>query len=119
MILNISTNTPEAPLLEPTDANLALAKEFLLECWRKRAVRRKRERPDTLENACKFATLYAIKLFGGDVRGNWYHIYAVCGIPARIVDLTDAAGVGPEQCPPELKGQVPEFNGPYEHDAAL
>jgi hypothetical protein len=63
------------------------ARAFLMEKWRERAAELGRREPTNLFTACKFASLFAQYLFGGELRGNWHHQYLV--LPGgEEIDLT-------------------------------
>lgn len=74
-------------LIKPTSDNLRLAKEFLWQKWQERANELSLNSPADLSNACKFASLFAQRLFGGELRGNYDHQYVVRN--GEIIDLTD------------------------------
>ena len=76
--------------LPHTPENIALAKEFLLEKWKERGVERGFPKND-LVGACKFGSLFAQEIFGGELKGNWHHQFVKLG--DQIIDLTDAIGV--------------------------
>lgn len=64
------------------------AKEFLRDKWSERHIELGREGlPEDLAGACKFASLFAKKLFGGQIVGNADH--QVLKTVPRIIDLTD------------------------------
>ena len=84
----------------PTPENIEKARQFLFIKWKERAKERGGEAND-LSNACKFASLFAQKLFGGKIQGNWHHQFLITDDGQRI-DLTDAIGV--------------TDNDPYRHD---
>lgn len=86
--------------LPPTPENIAAAKQFVMEKWKERANERSFSIPKDLSGACKFASLFAQKVFGGRLQGNWHHQYVVKG--NQTIDLTDAAGVN--------------IRNPYHHD---
>lgn len=78
----------EGNKLPVTDDNVRLAKEFLFVKWKQRAVEMMRDEPVNLNNSCKFATLFAQSIFGGEIVGNWHH--QVLKVDNRIIDLTDS-----------------------------
>ncbi len=88
----LATPIPGLPIAA-SPANVEQAKAFVLRQWQARAAERQCPLPHDIEGACKFASLFAVKLFGGEMRGNWHHQYVMVG--AKIVDLTDGAGVRP------------------------
>jgi len=79
----------EKRVLEPTPDNIKSAKKFLLDKWWERSTERGESNPADLTNACIFAAMFAVKLFGGKMRGNSDHVYAVVG-DTRI-DLTEGS----------------------------
>ena len=84
-----------AGVLEPTPENLAAASDFLLEKWVERATESRftgETGPTDLSGACKFASLFAQRVFGGRLRGSWHHEY-VEHPTAGVIDLTGAQGV--------------------------
>lgn len=56
-----------------TPENIARAKAFILAKWRERAIERGDSEPADLSASCKFASLFAALVFGGEVRGNFFH----------------------------------------------
>lgn len=72
--------------MDPTPANLARAKQFVLERWRERAEELEHPVPTDLSGACKFASLFAQAVFGGKLRGSWRHQYVE--LNGQIIDLT-------------------------------
>lgn len=73
-----------------TPENISAAKGFVLRKWRERAIERGREEPADLSSACKFGSLFAAKLFGGKVRGNFFHQW--CELPdGQRIDVSDEA----------------------------
>ena len=96
----------DAPgVLEPTDEALAAARAFVFERWKERAVERGAPEPSDLSSSCKFSSMFVRLVFGGRIRGNYDHQYAL--IAGRIIDLNaDAA-------------DVREMDTPYRDDAAF
>lgn len=85
------------PLLEsirPTPELIKQARSFLIQKWKERAAERGRPEPDDLTGACKFASLFAQAVFGGELKGNWNHQYVVLPTGEKI-DLT--AGMTSDQ----------------------
>ena len=100
--------------IEPTDANLKTAKEFLMIKWLER-FKEKYPRlydagsqiPLDLSNSCKFTSLFVRDVFGGKIRGNEYHQF-VQTEEGQIIDLNiDAEDVQ------QLKSQGVD---PHQHD---
>lgn len=82
------------PLVAPTAELLASAEEFLLSRWRDRAREFGRPAPETLEGACKFASLFVQAVFGGSIHGNSEHQVNMVPIPGGEV-LVDLVRSGP------------------------
>lgn len=77
-------------LLQPTPANIAKAREFFTAKWKQRAAEFGRPEPVDLEGACKFASLFAQTLFGGEIQGNYWHQFV--SLPdGKILDLTEGS----------------------------
>jgi len=83
------------------------AKTFLLEGWRERAKEKGKTEPKDLSGACKFASLFALEVFGGELRGNSEHQFVRYN-SATILDLTE----GSSQSAAWSKAGV----DPFEHD---
>jgi hypothetical protein len=123
-------------LIPPTPANLKRFVQFLKEKWTERSKQRhdswgdaqadQWQPPSTLEGACKFTSLFALRLFGGRIRGNEHHQYLE--LPnGKIIDPVpvpdhddpqyhdDDFWMNPEHkqslesCLPRVKGWVNEF----------
>jgi len=86
--------------VKPTKANLTKARRFLLRKWQERAVERGLEKPETLHDACKFASLFAQWVFGGELRGNYDHQFVQLG--KQIIDLAEAQGERPYRHDPKF-----------------
>lgn len=71
----------------PTLKNIKKAKEFIFSKWKERALEKNKPEPTNLDNACKFASLFALEIFGGKLRGNSEHQWIE--INGIIIDLTD------------------------------
>lgn len=72
--------------LEPSDDNIASAKAFVLKKWKERAAERYSPEPTDLTSSCKFTSLFANKVFGGKIKGNWQHQFVQ--LPdGKIIDL--------------------------------
>jgi hypothetical protein len=73
-----------------TDLWTSRAKAFLSQKWAARAAELGHPVPTDLSGACKFASLFAQALFGGRIRGNWYHQFNE--LPSEeILDLTSGS----------------------------
>jgi hypothetical protein len=79
----------------PAPPELAEAQAFCLARWQERAQELDRAAPQDLAGACKFCALFARALYGGEIRANWFHTWLE--LEGTVIDLTDAAGVSPEQ----------------------
>jgi hypothetical protein len=103
-----SVAVPVAQYIAPTPEAITRAKGVALQGWRERARERGyAEEPTDLWGACKFASLFAQRLFGGDLRGNEHHQYLV--LDDVRIDLTeDSLGLV------ELRRKHID---PYRHDA--
>lgn len=78
--------------LEATPENLQRASEFVLKKWRERAAERGYPEPEDLSSSCKFSSLFAQAIFGGQIQGHYEHQYVV--LNGEIIDLNkDAADV--------------------------
>jgi hypothetical protein len=99
---------PDAPMpLPPSPANIAKAKAVALEGWRERARERGLDKlPSDLSGACKFASMFAQRLFGGELRGNHDHQFLL--LDGAIIDLTDGSE--------ELDRLRADGKDPYLHD---
>ena len=118
-----------AKLYPATDEWVGRAKDFLKEKWAERHLELGREgEPMDIKGACKFASLFAQALFGGQIRGNADH--QLLKTPDRIIDLTDLWDSGtfyhdkgffgnPEHaesmasCEPRVRQWVEEFGQRY------
>ncbi len=86
-----SGKTPPGKL-PATPENLERAKEFVLKKWRERAAERGLPEPEDLSSSCKFSSLFAQAIFGGQIQGHHEHQYLV--LNGEIIDLNkDAADV--------------------------
>jgi hypothetical protein len=77
--------------IEASDENIALAKEFLLQKWIERHEELKIDRPapTDLSNSCKFSALFSSVVFGGDIAGNYDHVFTL--IDDEVLDLNEDA----------------------------
>jgi hypothetical protein len=87
---------------------LLWARDFALQKWRERASERQLPPPADLSGGCKFVSLFANRLFGGELRGNWDHQYVVLSNGQQI-DLTKPS----ENLALIIKGG----KDPYRHDS--
>lgn len=75
------------PPLQATPGAIAFARGFLLVKWKERALERGSAEPSDLSNGCKFAYMFAQRVFGGALRGNWDHQFVT--LPSgQLLDLT-------------------------------
>ncbi len=82
--------------IEATAENLALVRAFLLEKWKERHIERYGSHkeslnwiPVDLSNSCKFTALFGSVVFGGDITGNYEHMFNV--VNGKIVDINQEA----------------------------
>jgi hypothetical protein len=81
-----------AGTLQPTPNMIAKASAFVFEKWKERAAERGEPTPTDLSNSCKFSSLFAQALFGGQIAGNYDHQYL--DFNGKVIDLNvDAADV--------------------------
>ena len=102
--------------IEATRANLSLARRICLAGWRERAAERGSPEPVDLSGSCKFTSMFAAEIFGGEMRGNEEHQF--CQLAGgRIIDLNhDAADVQRMEDP---HVHDPGFWGNPDHAASL
>jgi len=94
--------------INSTPENIAAAKIFVLRKWRERAIERGHDEPADLSSACKFSSLFAAKVFGGKVRGNFFHQW--CELPdGRPLDINDEA----VDVVAMLNGKIPDDTRAY------
>lgn len=127
--------------IEITEENISLAKEFLLEKWIERHHEREKESqklggsagttpvPTDLSDSCKFSALFSSVVFGGEIAGNYDHVFTL--VDDEVFDLNeDAADVAAldnphkdddsfiyggdfeysiKTCIPRVKGWISEF----------
>ncbi|WP_315922351.1 hypothetical protein [Mesorhizobium sp. SP-1A] len=90
--------------IEVNDENIAFAKEFLLGKWAERYNEREEENrklvgsiwhrsaPTDLSDSCKFSALFSSVVFGGEIAGNYDHVFTL--VDDEVLDLNeDAADV--------------------------
>jgi hypothetical protein len=76
--------------MRPSSTELRLAQKFIFQRWQDRAAEWPgRTMPSDLSGACKFASLFAKDLWGGQLRGNFYHVHLWCD--GVIVDLCESS----------------------------
>ena len=71
-----------------TPKNIELAKKFVFKKWQERAKERGAEVSD-LSSSCKFSSMFAQRIFGGKIRGNYEHQYLL--LNGNIIDLNSDA----------------------------
>ncbi len=105
----IEREVPGLPI-PPTPANIAKAQAFALRKWRERRsqqnklYKQRKKLPTDLTDACKFCSMFAVKVFGGEMQGNNDHQWVIHDdAEDGIIDLTDY-------------GNHPEDWYYYEHD---
>jgi hypothetical protein len=85
-----------------TEENVEKAKAFIKQKWNERAKEYGREEPTDLSGACKFASMFAKLVFGGELRGNKLHQFVE--LDNRLIDLTAGSS------------DVVLMKEPYKHD---
>lgn len=94
--------------LSATPENIARARQFIFEKWKERALERGEPEPRDLSRACKFAALFAAKIFGGEVVGHDFHIWDELS-DGRALDLCgDADDVSQMR-----NGRIPAYAEAY------
>lgn len=89
--------------LAPTSENIRRAKRFVFDKWQQRAKEYGRDQlPFDLSGACKFASLFAKGVFGGQLKGNKLHQFLE--LEGQIIDLTAGSK------------DVASMLNPYHHD---
>lgn len=80
--------------IDTTPENVALAKEFLLEKWIERHIELKSDRPAPIDlsDSCKFSALFSSVVFGGEIAGNYDHVFTLVNDEAFDLNA-DAADV--------------------------
>lgn len=95
-------------ILPATPQNIAAAKQFVFAKWQVRAKEMGRDEPVDLSSACKFASLFAAEVFGGHVRGNFFHQWVE--LPdGKHLDLNDEA----QDVATMLRGEIPDADKAY------
>lgn len=85
---------------------------FVKTKWAERAIELGRETPADLTGACIFATAFAHKVLGGEVRGNWHHTYL--DVDGQTVDLTEGEGVREQAIErQQLHSTYPSMRSPH------
>lgn len=90
--------------IEVNEENIALAKEFVFAKWVERHNEREEENrklagtiwyrsaPTDLSDSCKFSALFSSVVFGGEIAGNYDHVFTL--VDDEVLDLNeDAADV--------------------------
>jgi len=94
--------------LPATPENIAAAKRFVFGKWQERAKELGRDDPIDLTDACKFTSLFAAMVFGGTMRGNFFHQWIE--LPdGRTLDLNDEAA----DVITMLRGEIPDASKDY------
>lgn len=88
--------------ISATEENVSKAKDFIFRKWKERALEYGREEPNDLSGACKFASMFAKLVFGGELRGNIKHQFLE--LDDRLIDLTAGSS------------DVAAMKDPYKHD---
>jgi hypothetical protein len=81
--------------LEPSEENLQMVRNFVLEKWRERALEKgvpPEKMPDDLSDSCKFTALFGSVVFSADIAGNYSHVFNM--VEGKILDINaDASDV--------------------------
>lgn len=93
--------------LPATPKNIEKAKAFVLAKWKERAEERGHAEPEDLSSSCKFSSLFAHRIFGGKLQGNYDHQYVV--VDGEIVDLNVDAK--------DVRDLMDDGIDPHEHDS--
>jgi RNA:NAD 2'-phosphotransferase (TPT1/KptA family) len=103
-MLKESSKKPTENYLSATPQNIQKAKNFVFKKWQERAEENGRPAPNDLSNSCKFGSLFAQKIFGGKLQGNYDHQYVV--LPTgQIIDFSHDAE------------DVKKLKNPHYHDS--
>ena len=97
--------------LHPSAENIELARSFCMEKWVERAAELGKTCPTDLSGSCKFTSLFAKLVFGGEIEGNEQHQFNV--IEDDLLDLN--AGAGDVQGIAGIHDDEPGFIGNPEH----
>lgn len=96
--------------IKPTPELIERAREFVMRKWKERFFElfpnsKPDHAPRDLSNSCKFSSMFAQKVFGGELRGNFHHQYVEHPeMPNGILDLNHDAD------------DVKRLANPYRHD---
>ncbi len=74
-----------------TPETLELARLFVMERWRERAAEIGNPEPADLSGSCKFSSLFAQAVFGGEIQGNYEHQFVRLE-NGGVLDLNEGAG---------------------------
>ncbi len=92
-LINLIEGSIGSSYLPATPENIERAKAFVFEKWKERAAERGQPEPADLSYACKFSSLFAQQIFGGEIQGNANHQFLRTP-NGQILDLNiDAADV--------------------------
>lgn len=106
LLFEVILNNPN--FLEPTPENISKAKVFVLKKWQERAKENNKNIPNDLSAACKFSSLFASIIFGGKIKGNFFHQWVE--LPnKKIFDLNDEA----EDIALMKQGEIPDYLKDY------
>jgi hypothetical protein len=93
--------------LPATVENVTKAHDFVFEKWKERARENRREEPLDLSFSCKFSSMFAQRIFGGEIQGNYDHQFLRLD-NGEIVDLNKDAA--------DVQAIVDDDEDPYHHD---
>ncbi len=96
--------------IEFTPEIIAAARSFAFRKWQERSAERGLPPPHDLSNSCKFTSLFAQSLFGGEIRGNYFHFHVRLPSGERI-DLNEQAT--------DVQAIKDRGSNPYLHERAF
>lgn len=101
--------------IETSNENIAFAKEFLLQKWIERHEDLKIDRPapTDLSDSCKFSALFSSVVFGGDIAGNYDHVFTL--IDDEVFDLNEDAADVAQLANPHREDDAFIYGGDFEY----
>ena len=79
-----------ARLYRPNRRNISYARKAAMIGWIARAEEYGCSKPTDLSNSCLFSSLMAIRIFGGELRGNYHHFHVKLD-SGQILDINEKA----------------------------